>query len=179
MKNFLMMGALTLGVAAAQNGTSPVRLTASTYVVTQAKDASGKTTEKLVDVSGKGAIPGSTLQMSQKVVNVSTRKVTGLRLTMPVDPATTFVSQNCTLSGVKALYSIDPRTYDPKTKALNVASMKFAEAPLKKTVTVRQNGVDVKREVTVEPSEYTAVRWQLPEISPNQNGECSLRVRVR
>ena len=51
---------------------SPIKLSAATYVVTQVTE-NGKTVEKLVD--GSQALPGSLLQMSQKVQNVSARTV--------------------------------------------------------------------------------------------------------
>lgn len=143
--------------------TSPIKLTASTSLVTEVKDAAGKQTEKLG--SAARALPGNILQMSQKVQNVSSRKVGGLRLNMRVDRATTYQNSRCDVANVNTLFSID----NGKT---------FVAKPTK-TVTVTENGKSVKKTVPATPSEYTNVRWMLPDINAGQTFNCHMRVKVK
>jgi hypothetical protein len=150
------------GSAGAQN--SPLKVTASTLLVTEVKDDS-KTVEKLTDTANRGVSPGDLLQLQQRVENTSRAAVRQLKLNMAVPAATTFLGQQCDVDGVTALFSIDGRTY--------------AAEPLKKFVTVTENGQDVKKEVTVNPSEYTNVRWQLPELKGSGVVTCFIRVTVK
>lgn len=159
----LLLGAAQFASAqtpAAQN--SPVRLTASNQLVTQVT-VDGKATERLTEATN--ARPGNLLQLNQKVENVSTSLVRGLALNMNVDPATVFQSSQCNVTGVTTLFSADGKS--------------FAQAPLKKTVTVTENGQSVKKEVVVPPSEYKAVRWQLPDLAAGKSAGCFMRVNVR
>ena len=175
LKIALLISTAAFGFASAQ---SPAKVTASTLKVTQVTE-NGKTVEKLVDAS-KGVLPGDTLEMKQKLDNLSAGKLTGVRLTMPVPSAVVFLSQQCSITGVKTQYSVDAHQYDPKTNAIiNVNAKKFGDAPLKKTVTVKENGVDVKREVNATAADYTALRWQLPDLAAKQSVECSIRVKVK
>jgi hypothetical protein len=164
-KNHLITAALfgLLAVPAlAQN--SPLKLTASTLLVTEVKE-DGQTVEKLTDTANRGVTPGSLLQLQQRAENVSTSTVRGLKLSMAVPAATAFIGQQCNVPDVKALFSIDGKS--------------FAAEPLKKFVTVTENGKDVKKEVTVNPSEYTHVRWQLPDLKVGQSAVCFIRTRVK
>ncbi|AFD25365.1 hypothetical protein [Deinococcus gobiensis] len=161
----LLLGAAQFASAqtpatSAQN--SPVRVTASNQLVTQVT-VDGKSTERLTEATN--ARPGNLLQLNQKVDNVSAGLVRGLALNMNVDPATTFQAAQCSVSGVTTLFSADGKT--------------FAQAPLKKTVTVTENGQSVKKEVVVPPSEYKAVRWQLPDLAGGKSTNCYMRVTVR
>lgn len=176
LKIALLMSTAAFGFASAQ---SPARVTASTLKVTQVTE-NGKTVEKLVDAS-KGVLPGDTLEMKQRLDNLSEGKLTGVRLTMPIPAAVTFLSQQCSMTGVKTQYSTDAHQYDPKTRAIiNVNAKKFADAAaLTKTVIVKENGADVKKEVNATPADYTAVRWQLPDLAARQPAECSIRVKVK
>ncbi len=54
----------------------------------------------------------------------------------------------------------------------------FAAKPTK-TVTVTENGKAVQRVVPASPSDYTNVRWELPELGAGQTVNCNLRVRVK
>ena len=141
---------------------SPIKLSAATYVVTQVTE-NGKTVEKLVD--GSQALPGSLLQMSQKVQNVSARTVPGLRLNMRVPVATTYQTSTCDAARTNTLFSID--------------SGKTFSANPTKTVTVTENGKAVQRTVPAQPSDYTNVRWELPDLAVSQTVNCNLRVRVK
>ncbi len=150
------------GGADAQN--SPLKVTSSTLLVTEVKQDSG-TVETLTDTANRGVSPGDLLQLQQRVENTSRTTVRQLKLNMAVPAATTFLGQQCDVQGVTALFSIDGRTY--------------AAEPLKKFVTVTENGQDVKKEVTVNPSEYTNVRWQLPELRGGAVVTCFIRATVK
>lgn len=174
MKTLLTLSALALTsvsfAAQAPSATtspasaSPIKLSGATYSVTQVTE-NGKTTERLSDVAGKGALPGSLLQMTQKVQNVSARSVNGLRLNMRVDPATTYQSATCDAAKTNTLFSID--------------SGKTFSANPTKTVTVTENGKATQRTVPASPSDYTNVRWELPSLGASQTVNCNLRVRVK
>ncbi|MDV6375748.1 hypothetical protein [Deinococcus arenicola] len=148
--------------AAAQN--SPLRITGSTLLVTEVQE-DGKTVEKLTDTANRGVSPGNLLQLQQRVENVSRMPVKQLKLDMAVPAATTFTGQQCDVPDVKALFSIDGKA--------------FAAEPLKKFVTITENGQDIKKEVTVSPSEYTNVRWQMPDLKGGATATCSLRATVK
>ena len=151
-------------LAAAPTAPSPLKLTASTSVVTKTtKD--GKTTETLTDASRVGVVPGTILDLAQTFQNVSARDLGGLKLSMPVDKAVIFQSAGCTVAGVTTLYSVDGKTFGP--------------APLKKTVTVTENGRQVQKQVEVKPSEYRAVRWEIPTLKAGASGRCAVRATVR
>lgn len=162
-----VLGGAVAQSAAQDKPPSPVKLTASTFLVTQVQQ-DGKTIEKLIDAPS--ANPGNLLQMTQRLENVTGTQakpfaLKGVALTQTINASTVYQSDKCSVDGVTALFSLDGKT--------------FAAAPLKKTVTVKENGVDVTREVEVQPNEYTALRWQLPDLKPGDVIECSLRVAVK
>ncbi|MDO4245750.1 MAG: hypothetical protein Q4C89_06990 [Deinococcus sp.] len=162
---FSAQAATTQTAKPAQTKPSPIKLTAYTYTVGTTTDASGKKVERLADAAGKGALPGSLLQMTQKVQNVSTGSVRGLRLNMRVDPATTYQTSNCDVARVNTLFSAD-------------GGKTFAAKPTK-TVTVTENGKSVQKTVPALPSEYTNLRWELPDMNAGQTFNCNLRVKVK
>lgn len=174
LKIALLLGTSAFGFAAAQN---PAKVTASTFVVSQVTE-NGKTVEKLLDAS-KGVLPNTILEMQQKIDNLSGKRLTGVRLSMPIPSAVTFLSEKCDTAGTKSQFSVDAHEIDPKTKNINMVSKKFGDAPLKKTVTVKENGKDVTKEVNATPADYTAVRWQLPDLNASQSVTCSVRVKVK
>lgn len=180
LKMTLLLGTaatLLTGMAAAQSP-APAKVTAATYKVEQVTE-NGKTVEKLVDAS-KGVLPTNILQFSQKLDNLSGKPLTGVRLALPIPGAVTYLSQQCNVGGVQATYSLDKNVVDPKTGSItNINTRKYGAAPLMKTVTVKENGVDVKKEVQAGPADYTAVRWNLPNLTAGQSVECSVRVKVK
>lgn len=165
LKTILLLGFSALGMAFAQtpNAASPIQLTAFTMLVTPAS-ADGKTPENLSDAAGKGVNPGSTLEMGQKIENVSKLNVNNVRLNMPLASAVAYQSQKCSVAGTTVAFSLDGKTY---------------ANPLKKTVTVTENGKSVTKEVNVEPSEYKFVRWTLPTIKPGDTVNCAVRAKVK
>lgn len=184
MKTALLITAASLGVAAAQTTTtqavkpSPAKITSATLLVTQVTE-NGKSVEKLVDAS-KGVFPGNTLVFRQTLENLSGRKLTGVQLAMPIPGTVTYLSQQCSVTPAKVQYSVDAHVLNAKTKVItNINTRKYGAAPLMKTVIVKENGVDVKKEVQAVAADYTAVRWQLPDLNAGQTVECSARVKVK
>ena len=55
----------------------------------------------------------------------------------------------------------------------------FGQAPLKKLVTVTEDGKTVQREVVVPPAEYTAVRWVVSALKPDTTLKLGFRVKVK
>lgn len=162
---FSAQAATTQAAQPAQTKPTPIKLTAYTYLVGETTDASGKKVERLSDAAGKGTLPGNLLQMTQKVQNVSTSRVRGLRLNMRVDPATVYQTSNCDVARVNTLFSAD-------------GGKTFAAKP-NKTVTVTENGKSVQKTVPALPSDYTNLRWELPDMNAGQTFNCNLRVRVK
>ncbi|CAM3681773.1 hypothetical protein [Deinococcus frigens] len=158
----LLAAPLLAQSAGAQN--SPLKVTATTLLVSVVQ-ADGKTVEELTDTANRGVSPGNLLQLQQRVENTSRTPVRQLKLNMAVPAATSFIGQQCDIPGVTALFSVDGKTY--------------AAEPLKKFVTVTEDGQDVKKEVTVNPSEYTNVRWQLPELKGGATVTCFIRANVK
>lgn len=154
-----------LSLAVAQSVPAPLKLTSTTSVVTQTTQ-NGKTVETFTDASKVAVVPGTLLDMAHTWQSVSKSDLRNMKLDMKVDPATTFRSAACTLSGVTTLFSAD-------------GGKTFGAAPLKKTVTVTENGRQVQRQVEVKPSEYTNVRWQLPVVKAGSEGRCGIRVVVK
>lgn len=158
----LLAAPLLAQSAGAQN--SPLKVTSSTLLVKEVQQ-DGKTTETLTDTANRGVAPGDLLQLQQRVENTSKAAVKQLKLNMAVPAATSYVGQQCDVDGVTALFTIDGKSY--------------AAEPLKKFVTVTENGQDTRKEVTVNPSEYTGVRWQLPELRSGGVITCFIRASVK
>lgn len=157
---------------------------AQTIDRTQAKVVMVKEGDKMVEKlePAPNILPNDIIQYTVKLMNPRSDKLVGVRLQMPIPNGTTYLSQQkCSVTGYKALFSIDPHTLDPKTKAINnISTRKYADAAaLTKTVIVKENGADVKKEVNATPADYTAVRWQLPDLAARQPVECSIRVKVK
>lgn len=169
-KSALILALAAASFATAQTSTTGqtaattqyLKLAASTEKVTTVT-VNGKATEKLVDAAGT-TLPGDTLQLTQQVRNISQVNVRSVTLNMPVPAAATFQSARCSAEG-RTLFSVDGKAFGP--------------APLKKTVTVTENGKSVTRQVDVKPSEYRAVRWQLPDLAAGKTNTCFIRVQVR
>lgn len=166
LKNILLLGTLSLGVAAAQAVPNPaqyIKLTASTSLVTTTTEG-GKSVEKLSNAEGKGVLPGNVLELGQKAANVSKYNVNKIQLNMTIPAAVAYQSQKCDSASAMTQFSVDGKT--------------FAN-PLTKTVTVTENGKTVTKEVNVEPSEYKFVRWTLPTIKAGETVNCAVRVKVK
>lgn len=142
---------------------NPIQMTASTFAVQKVKEK-GKMVEKLVEA--KNTQPGALLEMRQTVRNITKHKYNNLVVNMPIDPSVAYQNQQCDVKNIKVAFSID-------------GGKSFKPAPLKKKVTVTENGKKVTKEVTVPPSEYQAIQWNIATIKDKQTINCAIRVAVR
>ncbi|GGN45568.1 hypothetical protein [Deinococcus daejeonensis] len=161
LKFILMISAA--GVAAAQTAT-PVSLNLVMSLVNTVK-VNGKDTEQLTP-SPKNVLPGSVISQVVTVRNTSGKTVRQLPVTLPVPKNTQYLATEKGLDTLQAQYSID-------------GGKTFAAAPLKKKVTVTENGRSVVKEVDVKPSEYTTVRWIIPELGANDTLKLGYRIQVK
>ncbi len=125
----------------------------------------GKTTERLV-ANPKNVLPGDVLSQVVTATNTSNKPMTAVKVNLPVPKGTQFVGLEPSLKTTPVQYSID-------------GGKTFAAAPLKRRVMVKENGKDVVREVEVQPNEYNAVRWNIPEIVAGQNQRVGFRIKVQ
>ncbi|MFB9990622.1 hypothetical protein ACFFLM_01285 [Deinococcus oregonensis] len=162
----LLTGVLLTGVALAQTP-SPLTLTLAQALV-RAVTVDGKATEQL-SPDPKNVRPGDVLSQLVTARNSSSKALTNVTVRLPVPKGTTYLKPetalNTAASGAKAEYSID-------------GGKTYAVAPLKKTITVTENGKSVKKEVEVKPSEYTNVRWTLSQINAGKDLKVGFRVQV-
>lgn len=126
----------------------------------------GKTTEKLSNVSGRATAPGQILQL-QYTLNKSQvgGEVRNVKVDINLPIGSLYLSNSCGDFQAQALFSTDGET--------------FGTAPLTKTITVTENEASVSKEVTISPSEYTTIRWQIPSMEPGQKAICLIRVRMK
>lgn len=130
----------------------------------------GKPTEQLLPNSGS-VNPGDVLSQVVSVQNTSGKTLRDLPVQLPVPKSTVYLApekglDSASLKSARTLYSID-------------GGKTYAAAPLKKTITVTENGKSVQKEVEVEPSEYNAVRWIVPELAPGATLKLGYRIQVR
>ncbi|GAA3997357.1 hypothetical protein GCM10022631_04910 [Deinococcus rubellus] len=153
---------LLLGTALAQ-ATTPLKLVLSQSLV-QTVTENGKSTEKLIP-EPTSVLPGAVLEEALTATNTLGKSMANVAVNLPVPAGTVYLNSLKPEGSVKTLFSID------KGKT-------FAAAPLKKTVTVTENGKTVQKEVEVSPSEYTNVRWVLGELAAGGSLKLGFRVKV-
>ncbi|MBX8463751.1 MULTISPECIES: hypothetical protein [unclassified Deinococcus] len=159
----ILLTALLVGTALAQ-GAAPLKLDLSMSLVRSVK-VDGKVTEQF-SPSPKNVQPGDLISQVVNVRNTGGKVLKNVPVTLPVPKNTVYMAPEKDMSVARTEYSID-------------GGKTFAAAPLKKKVTVTENGKTVTREVEVKPNEYTAVRWTISEISANQTLKLGYRVQVR
>ncbi|GAA0513875.1 hypothetical protein [Deinococcus depolymerans] len=159
----LLIATLLAGTALAQ-GATPLTLNLNMSLVRSVK-VDGKVTEQF-SPSPKNVLPGDLISQVVNVRNTGSRALTNVPVTLPVPKNTVYVAPEKDMNVARTEYSID-------------GGKTFAAAPLKKKVTVTENGKTVTREVDVKPNEYTAVRWTISEIGANQTLKLGYRVQVR
>lgn len=150
-------------VALAQQA-SPLRLELSQSLVQTVKEG-GKTVEKLLAVPASVA-PGAQLQDDLLVTNSGKTLLRDVRPQLRIDPGLLYLSQSGAPEGTLVEFSFD-------------GGKTFGVAPLKRKVSVTENGKSVVKEVEVPPSEYTTIRWTLPTLDPAQSVKLSVRLRVK
>lgn len=153
---------LLLGTAVAQDG-SPLSLTLALNVVKTVTE-NGKPAEKMVPAQGN--VPGDVLSQVVTARNVSSRALKNVQIPLNVPRATTYLTPEKGVDSARTEYSID-------------GGKTFAPAPLKRKVTLTENGRSVTREVEVKPSEYQAVRYTISELKAGQTLKLGYRVQVK
>lgn len=160
MKRHAMLVPLLLGVALAQ-GQGPLSLNLSMALVRAAPGAA----EKYVPTP-KSVAPGDVLSQVVTVRNTGALALRNVPVRLPVPASTRYLAPERGMNVARTEYSID-------------GGKTFAPAPLKKTVTVLENGKSVRKEVEVRPSEYTAVRWVVAQVAAGQSLKFGYRVQVK
>ena len=163
MKRNIVLFTLLLGSALAQSA-SPISLNLVMSLVKNVTVA-GKVTEQVVP-SPKSVFPGDVISQTVTVRNNTGKAIQNVPVKLPVPKSTMYLTPEKGMNVSGAEYSID-------------GGQTFAPAPLKKTVTVVENGKNVRREVEVKPSEYTAVRWIVGELAAGQSLKLGYRVQVK
>ncbi|QFP75466.1 hypothetical protein [Deinococcus sp. AJ005] len=151
-------------VSAFAQGGGPISLKLSMLAVKSIK-IDGKPSEQLLPNPGS-VNPGDVISQVVSVQNTTAKTVRDLPVQLPVPKNTVYLAPEKSLEGTKTLYSID-------------GGKTFAAAPLKKTITVTENGKSVQKEVEVEPREYNAVRWIVAELAPGKTLELGYRIQVQ
>ncbi|MBB5235912.1 DUF11 domain-containing protein [Deinococcus budaensis] len=165
MKAFGSMLLLVLpGMALAQSA-SPLVLNLSQALV-QTVTVDGKAAEKRTPGYTR-VRPGDQLAQTVTARNVSTRTLANVAVRLPVPRGMVYVAPDgAAPAGVRTEYSID-------------AGKTFAPAPLKRQITVTENGKAVTREVEVNPNEYQAVRWTIGALPAGTEKTLGFRVQVK
>lgn len=158
------LAALLIGSVAAQTS-SPLSLDLVQTLI-QTVQVNGKTTEKRTPGYTR-VRPGDLLAQNVTARNVSARTLANVAVKLPVPAGHVYVSPDGTAAtGVRIEYSID-------------GGKTFAPAPLKKKVTVTENGKAVTKEVEVKPNEYQAVRWTIASLPAGTEKTLGFRVQVK
>lgn len=164
MKSTPTLLLVLLGTALAQ-GTSPLVMTLTQSLI-QTVQEGGKATEKRTPNYTK-VRPGDLLAQTVTARNVSSRTLANVAVRLPVPAGHVYVAPDGTApAGVRTEYSID-------------GGKTFAPAPLKKKVTVNENGKTVTKEVEVKPGEYQAVRWIIAALPAGTEKTLGFRVQVK
>lgn len=163
--SLMAAGSLMAGIAAAQ-ASSPLTLTLAQALV-QTVTVNGKRTEQLTP-SPKNVRPGDVLNQVVTARNTGTKTLTGVVVRLPVPRGTTYLNPAISLNGASAV----------KTEFSADGGKTYASAPLKRTVSVTENGKTVTKEVVVKPAEYTNVRWTLAQVQGGESVQVGFRVQV-
>lgn len=152
------------GLAFAQ-GTSPLSLVYDQVLIQTVKQ-DGKTTEKRTPNHIR-VRPGDVLAQTVAARNTSTRPLANVAVKLPVPAGMVYLAPDgAAPANVRTEYSID-------------GGKTFAPAPLKKKITVTENGKTVTREVEVRPNEYQAVRWTIATLPAGAEQKLSFRAQVK
>lgn len=160
----LTLTGLSAGLVLAQ--TSPITLTL-TQALVRTVTVDGAATEQLM-ATPKTVVPGDIIRQQLTAINTSDRPVKGVVLKLPVPAQATYLTAERSESPgvVRTEFSAD-------------GGKTFALAPLKKSVTVTENGQPVRREVILPPSAYTNVRWTIDRLPPRAQATVGFRVQVK
>lgn len=165
MKRPLTVLFTLLASGALAQAPSPLTLSL-TQTLIQSVTVNGKPTEKRTPDYTR-VRPGDLLAQTVVARNTGTRTLKNVAVRLPVPGGMVYVAPDGAVpTGVRAEYSID-------------GGKTFAPAPLKKKVTVTENGRAVTREVEVKPGEYQAVRWTLSTLPAGTANTLGFRVQVK
>ena len=128
------------------------------------QEQNGKTVETLKPSNGL-QVPGQTGVLRLTIKNVASKSLKNIR---PVQPLN--ASQQYLAGSASTLYPVEFSFDHGQT---------FFQEPITRTVAVQENGKTVQKKVTVKPSEYTDVRWNIPELKPGESQVLDLSYKVR
>jgi len=121
----------------------------------------GATTVKLVPA--KTASPGDVVQYTLTYANKGDEFARDAAIEDPIPRGTTFVAGSATGEGAQIVYSIDGgKTFAPAERLTSEVRRPSGNLELR----------------SAAPSEYTHVRWILPQVPPGATGSVTFRVRV-
>lgn len=155
--------AQTAAPAAAPATANPLKMVLVRSQVVTTTTPDGKKVETL-KANPKGAVPGDIFEDTNTATNVGKLPLSNINVSMNVKPSV-YLSSVASSGDIKALFSID-------------GGKTYAAAPLKKTITVQENGKSVTKQVEVKPSEYTNVRFVIPSLKPGESVKTTVRFRV-
>ncbi|TDE84873.1 hypothetical protein [Deinococcus sp. S9] len=165
MKSKVFLPLLLVSGAALAQDTSPLQLVYD-QVLIQTVTQNGKTAEKRTPGVTR-VRPGEVLAQTVVARNTAGRALANIRIQLPVPKGMVYLAPDGSVpADVRTEYSID-------------GGKTFAPAPLKKTVTVTENGKTVTREVEVNPNEYQAVRWTISTLNAGAEQKLGFRVQVK
>lgn len=157
---------LCIPQAFAQNG-SPLGLELERFLVVP-DEQDGASVESLL--TALELQPGDVMQESLTAFNIADYRISDIVLMLPIASATTY------LPGSASPIELGGRQVLPEFSFDGGAT--FAHPPLKRIVVVLENGIRTEKEVDVEPSEYTHIRWRIPWLDPQQSAVVSFRAVV-
>ncbi len=147
---------------------SPINLSLERFLVNQ-ETQEGELVDVLVPAFE--LVPSNVIEEQLTASNVTEESLAGISLELPIPQGTYFLADSA-LSLELANEVIRPQfSFD--------SASSFAFAPLFKMVTVLEDGKEVQKEVMVDPSEYTHVRWLITSLEPQENVMASFRAVVR
>ncbi|MCA9838826.1 MAG: hypothetical protein KC422_18060 [Trueperaceae bacterium] len=166
MKRWALGFILLCFIAVAQQ--SPLELKLERFVITQVEQ-DGEMTE--LRAAAFESRPGDVIEEVLTATNLTAESLTGVALEIPVPLGSSY------LADTASVLELESQSIVPQFSFDNGSS--FAYAPLYKTITVLEDGKEVTKEVIVDPSEYTHVRWLVPQFSANAELTASFRAVVR
>ncbi|RDI96426.1 hypothetical protein DV704_00950 [Meiothermus sp. QL-1] len=129
----------------------------------------GKTVERLEMATE--ARPGAVVEYQLVATNPTDRPIRQGALVIPIPLSTFYQAESAGPLSWKGQVILPEFSFD--------GGQSYGRPPLKRTLTVIENGKEVRKEVEVRPEEYTHVRWIVPEIGPKESLTLKLRAIVR
>lgn len=158
---FAVASLFVLGVAAAQ--TSDLQQRLEIYEVTTVK-VDGKEQEQVKKSAGL-VEPGMVIELRTISKNIAKAAIKNAVIGLNIDRNQEYIAGSATKEG-KIEFSFD-----------NGAS--YGVEPLKRKITVTENGKTVTKEVVVKPEEYTNVKWSLASVDANMSKTLGVRVKIK